>query len=278
MSYNNFIPRENIGLGTWQKDPDSFDISETIYQSIKIGYRCFDCAYAYHNEHNIGKGFKKAFDKGIVTRDELFIIGKATTMSNFNKSLENLGIDKFNLALFHSYNEPSNFDLMIELKAQGKTDYIGVSNIYINKLKTLIKYCEENNVEKPVVIENEINFFDPLTDIVDFCANQGIKTIAYSPLGQQGLNYILENDCLQRLAEKYQITIPQLLLVWSIKRGNIPIPASTNYKRLKENFDTIELSKNPYILTIDEIQEITTNGFGNPIIEMAYRAKESDNI
>ncbi len=271
----NFLSN-NLGLGTWQANPDSYDISNTIYQAIKIGYRCFDCAYNYHNEENVGKGFKRAFDEGIVTRDELFIIGKATSISQFNQSLTNLGIEKFNLALYHLYNEPNNFDLMIELKQQGKTDYIGVSNIYINKLKQLLEYCKTNNKEKPVVIENEINFFDPIPELIDFCANQGIKTIAYSPLGQQGLNYILENDYLQRLAEKYQITIPQLLLVWSIKRGNIPIPASTNLQRLRENFDTIELSHNQSILTLKEIQEINSRGLGYPVINTAFNAKEID--
>ncbi len=271
----NFLSN-NLGLGTWQAYPDSYDISNTIYQAIKIGYRCFDCAYNYHNEENVGKGFKRAFDEGIVTRDELFIIGKGTSISQFNKSLANLGIEKFNLALYHLYNEPNNFDLMIELKQHGKTDYIGVSNIYINKLKQLLEYCETNNKEKPVVIENEINFFDPIPELIDFCANQGIKTIAYSPLGQMGLNMIMQNDFLQTLSKKYQITIPQLLLVWSIKRGNIPIPASTNLQRLRENFNTIELSHNQSILTFKEIEEINSKGYGYPVINTAFNAKEMD--
>ncbi len=273
---NKFISIPKLGLGTWQPDPNDHDISETIYQAIKIGYRCFDCAYNYHNEENVGKGFKKAFDEEIVSRDELFIIGKATSTKQFDISLSKLGIEKFNLAIYHFYNEPSNFDLMIELKAQGKTEHIGVSNIYMNKLKQLIDYCDRNGKEKPVVIENEINFFDPLIDMVDYCKNIGIKLIAYSPLGQQGLKILIENDYLQTLSKKYEITIPQLLLVWSIRRGILPIPASTNTVRLIENLTTIELSHNLSILYETEIEEINSKGFGYPVIETACNAKERD--
>lgn len=265
-----------IGLGTWQIDPNNHDISETIYQSIRIGYRCFDCAYNYHNEDNIGRGFKRAFDESIVTRNDLFIIGKASSIKNFDKSLIRLGIEKFDLALYHFYNEPSNFDIMIELKVRGKTDNIGVSNIYTNKLNQLIEYCDTHNKIKPDVIENEINFFDPLTELVDFCQSLGIKLIAYSPLGQQGLNLIKDNEYLQLLSKKYKITVPQLLLIWSIKRGCFPIPASINVERLIENLATIELSNNPLILTNDEIQEINSRGFGYPLIDTAFNAKKID--
>lgn len=272
-----FISIPSIGLGTWQHNPNSFDISETIYQAIIIGYRCFDCAFNYDNEEKIGKGFKKAFDEGIVTRDDLFIIGKATNIRQFNISLERLGIEKFNLALCHIYNEPRNFQMMIELKNQGKTDDIGVSNIYINKLRKLLEFCEEHGIEKPVAIEDEINFFDPEIELVDFCTSSNIKIIGYTPLGQKiGLDILMVDDYLKELTTKYEITIAQLLLIWLIRRGICPIPSSTNPDRLRENLISVELSKNPSILTPDEIQQINSKGIGYPIVSTAQQAKESD--
>ncbi|KAL5073984.1 hypothetical protein RYX36_012968, partial [Vicia faba] len=49
------------------------EIKDLIINSIKIGYRHFDCAADYKNETEVGEAFKEAFDTGLVKREDLFI-------------------------------------------------------------------------------------------------------------------------------------------------------------------------------------------------------------
>ena len=66
-----------IGMGTFGSDrvtPD--EVAQAVAGGIRVGYRLFDCAACYGNEAQIGKVFKEAFDEGVVTRGELFIMSK----------------------------------------------------------------------------------------------------------------------------------------------------------------------------------------------------------
>ncbi|KAL5063441.1 hypothetical protein RYX36_025178 [Vicia faba] len=51
-----------IGLGVRRMQGQG--IKDLIINSIKIGYRHFDCAADYKNENEVGEAFKEAFDTG----------------------------------------------------------------------------------------------------------------------------------------------------------------------------------------------------------------------
>ena len=66
-----------MGMGTFGSDRVSAeDVSEAVAGAIRSGYRMFDCAACYGNEHQIGEVFKTAFDEGVVERKDLFIMTK----------------------------------------------------------------------------------------------------------------------------------------------------------------------------------------------------------
>jgi hypothetical protein len=50
--------------------------AESVYQAIKAGYRMFDSSSDYANEHESGKGLKRAIDEGLVKREDVFIVTK----------------------------------------------------------------------------------------------------------------------------------------------------------------------------------------------------------
>lgn len=50
--------------------------ANTVYEAIKAGVRMFDSSSDYGNEHESGKGLKRALDEGLVKREELFIVSK----------------------------------------------------------------------------------------------------------------------------------------------------------------------------------------------------------
>lgn len=63
-----------IEKGLWKVPNDV--CADTVYEAIKAGYRMFDSASDYGNEHESGKGLKRALDEGLVKREELFIVSK----------------------------------------------------------------------------------------------------------------------------------------------------------------------------------------------------------
>jgi diketogulonate reductase-like aldo/keto reductase len=60
------------------------EISEIIYNSIKLGNRLIDTASVYNSEKGIGLGIKKALNEKICKREDLFIITKFYVQSRNN--------------------------------------------------------------------------------------------------------------------------------------------------------------------------------------------------
>ena len=61
--------------------------ADTVYEAIKAGFRMFDSASDYGNEHESGKGLKRALDEGLVKREELFIVSKLWNTYKVNVTL-----------------------------------------------------------------------------------------------------------------------------------------------------------------------------------------------
>ncbi|KAJ7542987.1 hypothetical protein O6H91_09G020700 [Diphasiastrum complanatum] len=70
-----FIP--SLGLGTVIGPSDSeSSVVEGVLYALEVGYRHFDTASLYTSETALGKAFKEAFQKGLVSRDEIFVTTK----------------------------------------------------------------------------------------------------------------------------------------------------------------------------------------------------------
>jgi diketogulonate reductase-like aldo/keto reductase len=60
---------------------------------------------------------------------------------------------------------------------------------------------------------------------------------AYSPFGTGKAFQVPE---LQEIAAKYNKTVAQLLVRWSLQMGFLPLPKSTSAERIKENADVFD--------------------------------------
>ena len=74
MSLNNGKSMPVLGFGTWRADADKLE--EAVLAALRCGYRHFDCAGLYRNEHIVGRAIATAIKEGVCTREDLFITSK----------------------------------------------------------------------------------------------------------------------------------------------------------------------------------------------------------
>ena len=251
-----------IGLGTAYMS----NVSEVVFSSIKDGVRLIDTAAVYGTEKGVGKGIKKAIDQGIVKREDLFILTKLSKFdiknpeSAVKNSLKMLGLDYIDLYLLHW---PKFFDYngkykktnivpmhviwpnMENLVAKGYTKYIGVSNFNVQSLLNLLSFCKI----PPLVNEIEFHPYLYQKKLAEFCKRENIALLGYNPLvrgcysaetADEKNRNLLGEKTIVGLAKKYNKTVGQIVLNWSISREVIPIPMTSNINRMKENLGSCD--------------------------------------
>ncbi|XP_022910891.2 1,5-anhydro-D-fructose reductase isoform X2 [Onthophagus taurus] len=190
------------------------------------------------------------------------------------KSLENLQLDYLDLYLVHvpfqfrdvegdlhpmtsdgridavmDTDHIAIWKAMEEQFKNGLTRSIGISNFNVKQIQRIL----DNSEIKPSNLQIELHAYMQQNELVDFCKKNNIVVTAYSPLGAPGLGKflaqfgqtieipdILGNPTVTDLAKKHNKTNAQILLRYTIQKGIVVIPKSTNPKRIKENFDVFD--------------------------------------
>lgn len=280
MKYLNFKNGDKmpaLGLGTWKSAKG--EVYKAVRESIKIGYRHFDCAFIYGNEKEIGQAIVDAIREGEVTRNELWITSKlwnnrhkkADIQAAIELTLSDLQLDYLDLYLIHwpvvhqydvdypqsgeqlvSLNEvplTETWQGMIDLQVKGLTKHIGVSNFSIKKIeqiKTDTGVC-------PEVLQLELHPFLQQKAILNFANENNIILTGYCPLGSAdrpasristGEPKLFENETIISIASEIACSPAQVMLAWAVCRGTSVIPKSVNPQRLADNLASadIELS------------------------------------
>lgn len=235
---NNGVKIPLIGFGTY-KSGSNEETEKIVKYALETGYRQIDTASFYGNEVGIGNGIKSSK----VNREDIFIVtklwnddhGYEKTIEAFNKSLENLQVDYIDLYLIHWPNKLNieTWKAFEELYEKGQVKAIGVCNFKQNHLEELIKNCRI----KPMVNQVEIHPSNQKQELLEYCENNKIQLIAWSPIMR---GKIFDNEIMISLSEKYNKSIAQIVLRWHMQRGIIPIPKSSNESRIKENLDIFD--------------------------------------
>jgi len=255
-------------MGTFGSDHAAPEqVSAAVAGAIRAGYRLFDCASVYGNESEIGAVFADAIHEGIVFREELFIMskvwndmhGQGDVLLSLAKTLKDLRFDYVDAYFVHwpfpNYHPPgcdgdsrnseakpfsvahfmSVWRQMERICDMGLARYIGMSNMTISKLESVLPLCRI----KPVFLEMELHPGFQQPKLFDYCMARNILPIGYCPIGSPNrperdktsadvaateLPEVLE------IAKTHGIHPALVCLKWAVQRGQIPIPFS-----VKEN-------------------------------------------
>ncbi len=243
--------RPKIGFGTFGLNADSME--DTIQTAVRLGYRLFDTAADYHNEHLLGKAIHHCMDTGMIKREELFIQTKYYPVSpygyedaykQFKKSLEQLGLDYIDAYLIHKpipqYSENTYrmenkevWRAFKELKEQGKIRYLGVSNFCERHIDFLEE--ERNSAFFPAINQLEIHPSFQQKGLREWCGERGIVIEGWSPLNR---GKMLNHPLINELAEKYGKTPAQICISWSVQNDVIPITSAENENWMRESMES----------------------------------------
>ncbi|WKE68722.1 aldo/keto reductase [Streptomyces sp. WP-1] len=240
---NNGVEMPQVGFGVWQVPDD--EAEQAVGTALEAGYRSIDTAAAYGNEEGTGR----AIAASGLPREDIFVTTKLwnsdqgydATLRAFDTSLGKLGLDHLDLYLIH-WPLPARdtyvdtYKALEKLYADGRVRAIGVSNFLPEHLRRL---AEETSVVPAV---NQIELHPHLQQHAarEYHAEQGIRTEAWSPLGQgKGL---LEVPAIVAIAQKHNRTPAQVVLRWHVQQGTIVIPKSVTPSRIKENIEVFDFS------------------------------------
>ena len=244
LANGNAIPC--IGFGTWQS-ADGDEAYTAVLSALKAGYRHIDTAAAYENEESVGKAINDFLRESGVKRSELFVTtklwnddhGYESTKTAIQTSLKKLNLDYLDLYLIHWPNplkfrdswEQKNAEswrAMEESYEAGTLKALGVSNFCERHLEALAKTA---NIA-PMVNQIKICPGQAQRELAAYSKNHGMIVEGYSPLGT---GKILSSADMQRLSQKYNRSIAQLCVRWSLQEGCLPLPKSVHEERIIEN-------------------------------------------
>ena len=141
--------------------------------------------------------------------------------------------DSIDLYLLHwpgNYPLAETFGALQSLQDVGKIRAWGVSNFDTSDMTHAAKVDGGQNCVNQVLYNIGSRGIE--WDLLPWQRERGIATMAYSPLQQTQL---LRNGSLQNIARELGITAAQLALAWLLHQGVIPIPKSSNLRRIEEN-------------------------------------------
>ncbi|MEU6219426.1 aldo/keto reductase [Streptomyces sp. NPDC047022] len=240
---NNGVAMPQLGFGVWQVPDD--EAENSVATALETGYRSVDTAAIYGNERGVGR----AVAASGIPRKDLFITTKLwnsdhgydSALHAFDVSLGKLGLEYVDLYLIH-WPLPNRSTFVETYKAlekiyeDGRARAIGVSNFEPEHLATLI---DQTSVI-PAVDQIELHPHFQQHAARAYHADQGIRTEAWSPLGQgRGL---LEVPAIVAIAQKHNRTPAQVVLRWHVQLGNVVIPKSVTPSRIRENIEVFDFS------------------------------------
>jgi len=246
-----------LGFGTWELTGENG--IDCIKTAIATGYRHIDTARMYENEKEVGQ----AIAESGIKREDIFLTTKIFLGSldaksihqEFNNSLELLNTEYVDLLLIHwpSTEEPltETLQTMNELHSEGRTKHIGVSNFTISWLKKAIE------ISKSPIFCNQVEYHPFLNQdkLLNFCRDQDIPVVAYSPLGN---GKVPTSEELSEIGEKYNKNAAQVALRWLLQQEQVgAIPRSGNPEHIKSNFEIFDFELSDK--DMENISQLRTN-------------------
>jgi diketogulonate reductase-like aldo/keto reductase len=238
--------------------------------ALEAGFRGIDTANQrrHYVEAGVGAALKSAIDDGVVRRADLFLQTKFTyaagqdhrlpydpgadpaeqVRQSFASSLAHLGVDSIESFVLHGPStrrglaaiDREVWRAMEELKAAGRTRFLGISNAALDQLEALWEHA----VVPPAFVQNRC--FASLgwdRDVRAFCRARGAVYQGFSLLTANARE--LQHPDFLRLVARVGKTPAQVVFRFAQQAGMLPLTGTTDVKHMREDLEAggFELSE-----------------------------------
>jgi diketogulonate reductase-like aldo/keto reductase len=243
---SNGIEIPKLGLGTWFISNQ--DVVQAVKEAVEIGYRHIDTAQAYENESGVGEAIRTCG----VKREDMFVTTKLAAevksykeaVASIDKSLKTSGLDYFDMMMIHSpqpwaeyHGDDRYFDgnreawrALEEAYKAGKLRAIGLGNFEKADIDNILESCSV----KPMLNQILAHISNTPKELIQYNQEKSILVEAHSPIAHGEL---MKNQEVIRIAEKYDVSVPQLSIRYDIQLDLLPLPKTANPAHMKNNAD-----------------------------------------
>ncbi|MFJ3644491.1 aldo/keto reductase [Streptomyces murinus] len=277
-----------VGLGcmgmSWAYDEQGRDDTvsvEVIHRAVELGCTLIDTADMYGpftNEELVGRALRGRRDEVVLATKGGLVVDDPKTYASHRDgrpgylrsaceaSLRRLGVDHVDLYQLHRVDPDvpveESWGALAELVREGKVRAIGLSEASVDDIRRA-------QAMHPVAsVQSELSLWsrDAIeSGVLEFCRDQGIALIAFSPLGRGFLSGRISSaddlpevdgrhrlprfqsealaanlgivSQLRQVADRLSATPAQVALAWVLAQGKnvIVIPGTKNLRYLEEN-------------------------------------------
>jgi len=266
---SNGVEIPKLGLGTWFIENEN--AGQAVKDAAQIGYRHIDTAQAYENESGVGDGIRGCG----VARGELFVTTKLgaevksykEAVASIDQSLKTMRLDYADLMIIHSPQPWGEFGgddrhfegnheawrALEEAHKAGKLRAIGISNFEKADIDNILESCSV----KPMVNQILVHISNTPKELIQYTQDKGMLVEAYSPIGHGEL---LKNKEVAAMAEKYNVSVPQLGIRYCLQLGLLPLPKTANPAHMKNNADVDFVISEEDMESLKNVEQIKDYG------------------
>ncbi|MGZ3774235.1 MAG: aldo/keto reductase family protein [Pseudobdellovibrionaceae bacterium] len=271
-----------------------------VTNALKVGFRAIDTANQrkHYFEEGVGTALKRAYQETGLSRQDLFIQTKFTfaagqdhrkpydenapfnlqVQQSFESSLRHLGTDYLDSYILHGPSSQIGlaecdwevWSAMEDFHSQGKTKYLGVSNVSFEQLEELFN----KSTVKPSFVQNRC-FAETKWDkqIRDFCQKNKILYEGFSlltanrnflggkverPADRNIPHLVFDNETekiihpkIQSILKETGKTMQQVIFRFAQQIGMIPVVGTRSVEHMKE-----DLEAEKFTLTSEQLKYI----------------------
>lgn len=233
------LPR--LGIGTWRMGEDRSRRAEerrALEHALESGVRLVDTAEMYGEgqaERLVGDALRGRRDGvTIVTKIYPWNASRSGVPRAAEASLERLGIDVIDLYLLHwagRHPLSETIDAFETLRAAGKIRSWGVSNFDTRSMKRARAVPGGEQLAANQVLYN-LEERGIEWDLIGACAEDGVRVMAYTPLGSGRL---VSHPAVARVARELGAPPARVATAWTIRHeGVVTIPKSASVAHVDE--------------------------------------------
>jgi len=260
------------------------ETARLVNEAIKSGFRFIDtaCQPKHYNEPGVGEGIVSAMKELGLSRSDLFIQTKFTSLNgqdpnrvpydkdasvedqvyqSIEESLKNLRTEYIDSFVLHSpmrnHEETMRVWRVLEEKVDnGVIRQLGISNCY--DIHHFEKIHDDARI-KPAVLQNRFysdSGFD--VDLRKYCADNDIRYQSFWTLTSSTTRRNLQKLEVKQMAEEKSLTPQTLMYVYMMELGHTPLSGTTNREHMLSDVAVMErLQAGETILSEEELDQMS---------------------